>query len=178
MDSLEPSVILSFSLVAQTIKNLPAMQETWVRSLGRKDPRKEEMATHSSMLAWRVSRTQEPGGLQLSFYVHFQMFHILMNYFPNLTSSSLKTETIPYIFLCLLGKASELKWTREKKKSTVIRVAQTPTSQVGVQNHTYYRSKQYLPSLPLQPTHTFCCFQSNTSSFSHPTTLLCLQELA
>ena len=40
------------------------MQEIWFRSLGREDPREEEMATHSSILAWRISWTEEPGGLQ------------------------------------------------------------------------------------------------------------------
>ena len=45
-------------------KNLPAMQETWVRSLGGEDPLQEGMATHSSILAWRTPRTEEPGGLQ------------------------------------------------------------------------------------------------------------------
>ena len=52
------------SLVAQTVKNLPAMQETWVRSLGWEDPLEEGMATHSSILAWRIPWTEEPGGLQ------------------------------------------------------------------------------------------------------------------
>ena len=42
------------SLVAQVVKNLPAMQETWVRSLGQEDPLEKEMATHSSILAWRA----------------------------------------------------------------------------------------------------------------------------
>ena len=46
------------------IKNLPAMQETWVRSLGQEDPLEEGMATHSSIPAWRIPRTEEPGGLQ------------------------------------------------------------------------------------------------------------------
>ena len=46
------------------IKNLPAMWETLVRALGQEDPLKEEMATHSSILAWRIPRTEEPGGLQ------------------------------------------------------------------------------------------------------------------
>ena len=50
--------------MAQTVKNLPAVQETWVRSLGLEDPLKEEMATHSSILAWRIPWTEEPGGLQ------------------------------------------------------------------------------------------------------------------
>ena len=52
------------SLVAQLVKNLPAMCETWVRSLGREDPLEEGMATHSSILAWRIPWTEEPGGLQ------------------------------------------------------------------------------------------------------------------
>ena len=52
------------SLVAQMVKRLPAMQETWVRSLGREDPLQEEMATHSSILAWRIPWTEEPGRLQ------------------------------------------------------------------------------------------------------------------
>ena len=51
------------SLVAQTVKNLPAMQETQVRSLGREDPLEKEMATHSSILAWRIPWTEELGEL-------------------------------------------------------------------------------------------------------------------
>ena len=51
-------------LVAQVVKNLPAMWEAWVRSLGREDPQEEEMATHSSILAWRIPWTEEPGRLQ------------------------------------------------------------------------------------------------------------------
>ena len=52
------------SLVAQTVKYLPAMQETWVQSPGREDPLEKEMATHSSILVWRIPWTEEPGGLQ------------------------------------------------------------------------------------------------------------------
>ena len=52
------------SLVAQTVKDLPTMRETWVRSLGEEDPLEEEMAPHSSILAWRIPWTEEPGGLQ------------------------------------------------------------------------------------------------------------------
>ena len=51
------------SLVAQMVKNLPAMQETWVRSLGQGDPLEKEMATHCSILAWKIPWTEEPGGL-------------------------------------------------------------------------------------------------------------------
>ena len=46
------------------VKNLPAMQETWARSLGREDPLEKGMAAHSSILAWRISWTEESGGLQ------------------------------------------------------------------------------------------------------------------
>ena len=52
------------SLVAQTVKNLPAMQETWVQSLDWEDPLDKGMATHSSIFAWRIPWTEEPGGLQ------------------------------------------------------------------------------------------------------------------
>ena len=51
------------SLVAQMVKNLPAMQEIQVRSLGQEDPLEKGMATHSSILAWRMPWTEEPGGL-------------------------------------------------------------------------------------------------------------------
>ena len=46
------------------IKNLPAVLETWLRSLGQEHPLEKEMATHSSILAWRIPQTEEPGGLQ------------------------------------------------------------------------------------------------------------------
>ena len=46
------------------VKHLPAMQETWVQSPGREDPLEKEMAIHSSILAWRIPWTEEPGGLQ------------------------------------------------------------------------------------------------------------------
>ena len=50
--------------MVQTVKNLPAMLETWVRSLGQEDPLEEGMATHSGILAWRIPWTEEPDGLQ------------------------------------------------------------------------------------------------------------------
>ena len=52
------------SLVAQTVKNLPAMQEIQVQSLGQEDPLEMGMETHLSILAWRIPWTEEPGGLQ------------------------------------------------------------------------------------------------------------------
>ena len=49
--------------MAQRLKHLPAMRETWIPSLGREDPLEKEMATHSSIVAWRIPGTGEPGGL-------------------------------------------------------------------------------------------------------------------
>ena len=56
--------IYPFILVAQTVKHLPTMQETWVCSLGWEDPLEKEMATHSNILVWEIPWTEEPGELQ------------------------------------------------------------------------------------------------------------------
>ena len=50
--------------MVQMVNNLPAMQETWIQSLGQEDPLEKGMATHSSILAWEIPWTEEPGGLQ------------------------------------------------------------------------------------------------------------------
>ena len=55
---------MGISLVAQTVKKLPAMQETRVRVLGQEDPLEKEMTTYSSILAWRIPWTEDPGELQ------------------------------------------------------------------------------------------------------------------
>ena len=57
-------IVFLSSLVVQSIKSLPAMQEPRVQSLGQEDPLEKEMATHSSILAWRIPWTEEPGRLQ------------------------------------------------------------------------------------------------------------------
>ena len=59
---LRPSNMICVFWVAQTVKNLPAMQETWVRTLGREDALEKGMAAHSSILAWRIPCTEVPGG--------------------------------------------------------------------------------------------------------------------
>jgi len=64
MKKLPGYIIKLASVVAQMVKNLPAMWETWVQSLGWEDPLEEGMATHSSILAWRIPWTEEPGGQQ------------------------------------------------------------------------------------------------------------------
>ena len=51
-------------LSSSVVKKLPAMQETWVQALGWEDPLEKDMATHSSILAWKIPKTEEPGGLQ------------------------------------------------------------------------------------------------------------------
>ena len=51
-------------MVAQMVENLPAMQETWVQSMGQEDALEKEMATYSSILAWKIPWTEKPGGLQ------------------------------------------------------------------------------------------------------------------
>ena len=56
--------VLWASLVTQTVKNLPAIQKTWVPSLDQEDTVEKEMETHSSILAWRIPWTEEPDGLQ------------------------------------------------------------------------------------------------------------------
>ena len=61
---LQKDILKWASLVAQTVEHLPAVRETQVRSLGWEDPLEKEMATHSSILAWRIPWTEEPGGLQ------------------------------------------------------------------------------------------------------------------
>ena len=61
---LKKKIYLAASLVAQTVKHLPAMQETRVQSLGWEDPLEKEMATHSSILAWKIRWMEEPGRLQ------------------------------------------------------------------------------------------------------------------
>jgi len=56
-------ILKSRDMVAQMVKHLPTMRETWVSSLGQEDPLEKEMATHSSTLAWRIPWMEQPGGL-------------------------------------------------------------------------------------------------------------------
>ena len=58
------TALFEASLIAHLVKNLPAVQETWVLSLGQEDLLEKEMTTHSSILAWKIPKTEEPGRLQ------------------------------------------------------------------------------------------------------------------
>ena len=82
----------SASNVAQRVKRLPEMQETWVRSLGGEDPLEKEMATHSSILAWKIPWTEEPGRLQsmglqrVGLYNSFATSLFLSSFLPSFLS--------------------------------------------------------------------------------------------
>ena len=86
--------------MAQTVKHLPAVQETWVRYLGWEDPLEKEMATHSSTLAWKIPWTEEPGRLlsmgsqrvrhDWATSLHFTSLMIQINFFIT-TGTSVKT---------------------------------------------------------------------------------------
>ena len=110
---LQCSIILTLcccSLVAQTVKCLPAVRETQVRSLGWEDPLEKEMATHSSTLAWKIPWTEEPGGLQYmgsqrvghnwATSLHLQCTVILMLCWGNFSSIFFITKFLPSIILC------------------------------------------------------------------------------
>ena len=81
------------SLVAQTVKNLPVMQETWVWSLVQEDPLEKEMATHSIILAWRSPWTKQPGGLQ-SMGLHRVRHDWVTNTFTHFATSLLWSEVV------------------------------------------------------------------------------------
>ena len=82
------------------VKRLPAMWETWLRSLGGEDPLEEEMATHSSTLAWKIPRTEEPGGLQS---MRLQRSHFLSSLYLISFFSSLHFGTFKNINNLLYG---------------------------------------------------------------------------
>ena len=83
------------SLVAQTVQNLPAIQETWIQSLDREHPVKKGMATHSSILAWRIPWTKKSGGLQ--FMGSQRVRHNWMNYHRHIHSKNyMRYSTLHY----------------------------------------------------------------------------------
>ena len=94
--------INSTSLEAQTVKNLPEMQETQVQSVGQENPLEKRMATHSSILAWRISWTEEPNGLQSM--GSQRIGHSSITVFWGLSEASCRGFiTVPGSF-CTLGK--------------------------------------------------------------------------
>ena len=92
------------SLVAQSVKNLPAVHETWVRCLGWEDPLEKEMATHSSILAWKTSWTEEPGGLQ------------------SMGSQRLRHDWVTNTYLLITSKKQTKIFCLEKKNSILLLV--------------------------------------------------------
>ena len=73
MKLLELEISSGASPVAQTVKNPPAMQELWIQSLGREDPLEKGIANHSSILAWRIPWTEEPGGVEYCPWGHKEL---------------------------------------------------------------------------------------------------------
>ena len=73
--------ILWASLVAQLVKNLPAMRETLVQSIGWEDPLEKEMASHSSILAWRIPWTVESRTQLNDFHFHYEYYSLIYSYF-------------------------------------------------------------------------------------------------
>ena len=101
------------SLVAQRLKHLPAMQETRVQSLGQEDPLEKEVATHSSILAWRITWWEEPGRLQSTGLQsqtrlsYFTFFHFLIQ--DNLASSTrLHLQTPPFFHVVVAQSLSHV----------------------------------------------------------------------
>ena len=94
------------SLVPHRVKNLPAIQETWVQSLDQEDLLEEEMATHSSVLAWRIPWTEKPGGPQsvgtqsdTTEQLTLSTLFSLMEYLPHIVSSNTDPITISCVGL-------------------------------------------------------------------------------
>ena len=99
--------------MAQRLKGLPAMQETWVQSLGQEDPPEKEVATHSSILAWRIPWWEEPGRLQSTGLQsrtrlsYFTFFHFLIQ--DNLASSTrLYLQTPPFFHVVVAQSLSHV----------------------------------------------------------------------
>ena len=98
--------------MAQIIKNLPAVQETWVQSLGREDLLKKEIATHSSILAWEMLWTEEPGGLQCTEWQRVghdgaANAHTLVSVLPN-TSTRIFFFSLIIVFAAAAAKLLQL----------------------------------------------------------------------
>ena len=111
----------SASLVAQMVKHLPAVQQTWVRSLGWEDPLEKEMATHSNILSWKIPWTEEPGSLQsmgvtksqtwlsdftFTFHFHWSVWFTLRRVWESTTSfaewaSWGRGKIVCYLFSCV-----------------------------------------------------------------------------
>ena len=91
-----------YSLRAPQVKNPPAMQETWVQSLGQKDLLEEEIATHSNILAWKIPWTEEPGGLQVKGLQRVRHDWVTKHksMFGEYTGPSLRTETRSQLCIC------------------------------------------------------------------------------
>ena len=144
--------VLQASLMAWMVKNLPVLQETEVRSLGREDPLEKGMATHSSILAWRIPWPEKPGGLQsiglqsqtwsgaFHFYLKYSTFCYLYSGQPGGTEATIRDrhhcnwavltgwcygvlETVNFSYLCFLLFADlHISYTERKSHSFEVRI--------------------------------------------------------
>ena len=107
-----------FFLVSQMVKNFPALQETQVWSLGQEDPLEEETATHSSILAWKIPWTEEPGRLQFMGSQRIGHNWVTNIFFFKVTSSEIsQTEKEKYFMLSLICRI----WKVKQKNITIAR---------------------------------------------------------
>ena len=114
-------------MVAQTVRKLPAMQNTQVRSLGQEDPLEKGMATHSSILAWRIPRIDEPGGLQSMalqrVWHNWKTFTSLYTYMHMYITNPLKNYNNFYMYVCVYThthkKKMYLAWKYDCSKSAI-----------------------------------------------------------
>ena len=122
-------------LLAQTTKNLPAMQENWVRSLGWEAPLKKGMATHSSILAWKIPWTEEPDGLQSP-----GLQRVRHNWMTNTFTFTLSSQWVLHLILlvCIL-KTFKTHFTDSLKLEPVIQseVSQKDKHQYSILMHIY-----------------------------------------
>ena len=128
MDSntMSPVSLYGVSLVAQMVKNLPAVQEAWLWSLGREDSLKKGMATHSSILAWRIPWTEEAGRLEsmgLQRIRHYWVTHIF-TFSVSLKEAEIRTQ--------IHTEASHMKTLKEDGRLQTKGALLEETSPVGI----------------------------------------------
>ena len=118
------------SLVAQRLKHLPPMRETWVRSLGREDPLEKEMVAHSSILAWRIPWTEEPGRLQSMgsqrvrhdwTSLHFMVFPVVMYECESWTIKKTEHRIIDAFELWCWRRLLRVPWTARRSNQSILK---------------------------------------------------------
>ena len=112
------------------VKNPPTIQEMWVRALGQEDPLEKAMATHSSILAWEIPGTEEPGRLQsmgsqeswtrLSTHASMHLLNYLTSILPNLIVKLMLQKVVPQIFCCFASSLHRIGLCRLQFEKCVV----------------------------------------------------------